>query len=97
LAAAYLTSEAKPILVVKTQVDAAHGDRTCIYDVLLTARGLHAELLLDADVGYGGGPVILQPNRIEVRHCCHPESKVAGYTWVSGRFVADPADTLGEW
>lgn len=97
LAAAYLTSDEKPVFIVKTQVDAAHGDRVCVYDVLLKAGGVSTDRLLDAEVGWGGSPVVLMPNRIEIRHCCHPESKLAGYTWMSGRFVADPADTAGEW
>jgi hypothetical protein len=97
LATAYLTSEEKPVLIVKTQVDAALGDRVCVYDVLLKAGGVCAERLLDAEVGWGGSPVVLAPNRIEIRHCSHPEAKIAGYTWISDRFVADPEDTLSEW
>jgi hypothetical protein len=97
LASAYLTSEEKPVLIVRTQVDAALGDRVCVYDVLLKADGVSTDCLLDAEVGWGGSPVTLKPNRIEIYHCCHPESKLAGYTWMSGRFVADPEDTLGEW
>lgn len=90
LAACYLVSEDKPVLVVNTQ-RGVYGDALGVYDISRTAKGVRIETLLEAYDGCFGSPVVLKPCRIEIIHVSHPEMLLNGYTWAGDHFVSDNA------
>lgn len=85
-AAAYVVGTSKPVMVVKTSQGVEEGYRILVVDLIRTARGPRADVLLDGDAGWLNSQLtIVKPNIIESVH--FRGWPVDRYVWDGDKFM----------
>ena len=85
IAASYLVSPKKPVVVINLVQGEAAGDSLVIFDIVRTVRGLEAMPLLSEQAAWADGHVVLKPNCVEIR--TFRDWAVAKFLWDGSEFV----------